>query len=56
MREWQKKNKEQNKQMGGVHMSSQHHKQTVKNVRKLDNQLELVRGRLHFCIIPILPI
>ena len=43
MREWQKKNKEQNKKMGGVHMSAAHHKQTVKNVRKLDNQLELVR-------------
>lgn len=49
LREWQKKNKEQNKKMGGVHMSSQHHKQTVKNVRKLDNQLELVRNSPNAC-------
>lgn len=43
-REWEKKNKEENKKMGGVHMSAQHHVTTVKNVRKLDNQLELVCG------------
>ena len=42
VREWERKNKDDNKKMGGVHMSAQHHVQTLKNVRKLDNNLQLV--------------
>ena len=42
VREWERKNKDQNKNMGGVHMSAQHHVQTLKNIRKLENSLQLV--------------
>ena len=43
IREWQRKLKSQHKMMGGVHMSSQHTSQVLKNVHKLENQLQLVR-------------
>ena len=42
IREWQRKLKSQHKTMGGVHMSSQHTSQMLKNVHKLENQLQLV--------------
>ena len=45
IREWQRKLKSQHKTMGGVHMSSQHTSQVLKNVHKLENQLQLVRTR-----------
>ena len=42
IREWQRKLKSQHKTMGGVHMSTQHTSQVLKNVHKLENQLQLV--------------
>lgn len=42
IREMEKKISGQHKNMGGVHMSSQHTQKTSKGVRKLENQLQLV--------------
>lgn len=47
IREWEKKINKQHKNMGGVHMSSQHTTKTSKNVRKLENQLQLSNN--NFC-------
>lgn len=47
IRAWEKKNKEQNKKMGGVHMSAQHNLQTAKNIRKLEGNLQQVSGYTH---------
>lgn len=45
IRNWEKKNKEQSKKMGGVHMSAQHNVQTTKNVRKLEGQLQQANNK-----------
>lgn len=42
IREWELKIKDQHKNMGGVHMSSQHTTQTQKNIRVLENRLDQV--------------
>jgi len=47
LRENEKKMREKHKGMGGVHMSSQHTQQTVKNNRKLENQLQMANNK--FC-------
>lgn len=41
-REWEKKVREQGRNMGGVHMSSQHTLKTRKQATKIENQLQLV--------------
>jgi hypothetical protein len=43
IREWEKKLKKTHKNMGGVHMSAAHTQKVSKDVRKLENQLQLVR-------------
>ena len=43
IRSSEKKVKEKHKGMGGVNNSSQNSSQTVKNNRKLENQLQMVR-------------
>lgn len=43
IREWEKKIRNQHKNMGGVHMSSQHTVQTQKTIRTLENRLDQVR-------------
>ena len=48
IREWEMKIKDQHKNMGGVHMSSQHTTQTQKTLRVLENRLDQVR---HFCAV-----
>ncbi|KAJ8321073.1 hypothetical protein KUTeg_002660 [Tegillarca granosa] len=40
IREWEKKIKQQHKNMGGVHMSSSHTVQTQKTIRTLENRLD----------------
>jgi len=40
IREWERKIKNQHKNMGGVHMSSQHTVQTQKTLRTLENRLD----------------
>ncbi|KAK3087593.1 hypothetical protein FSP39_007948 [Pinctada imbricata] len=40
IREWEKKIKVQHKNMGGIHMSSQHTVQTQKTIRTLENRLD----------------
>ncbi|XP_078335356.1 coiled-coil domain-containing protein 63-like isoform X2 [Crassostrea virginica] len=40
IREWEKKIRNQHKNMGGVHMSSQHTVQTQKTIRTLENRLD----------------
>ena len=42
IREWEKRIKGQHKNMGGVHMSSQHTVQMQKTVRTLENRLDQV--------------
>jgi len=42
IRDWEKKIKHQHKNMGGVHMSSQHTVQTQKTIRTLENRLDQV--------------
>ena len=42
IREWEKKIKVQHKNMGGIHMSSQHTVQTQKTIRTLENRLDQV--------------
>lgn len=44
IRKWEKKIKDQHKNMGGVHMSSQHTVQMQKTVRTLENRLDQVGG------------
>ena len=46
IREWENKIKQQHKNMGGVHMSSQHTTQTQKTVRVLENRLDQVQSTL----------
>lgn len=46
IREWEKKIRNQHKNMGGVHMSSQHTVQTQKTIRTLENRLDQVRNLL----------
>ena len=41
-KEWEKKIKEQHKNMGGVHMSSAHTAKTQKEIRTLENRLDKV--------------
>ena len=42
IREWERKIKQQHRNMGGVHMSSQHTVQTQKTMRTLENRLDQV--------------
>ena len=42
IKEWEKKIKQQHKNMGGVHMSAQHTTQMQKTQRVLDNRLDQV--------------
>ena len=51
IREWERKIKNQHKNMGGVHMSSQHTVQTQKTLRTLENRLDSV-CLLFLLIIP----
>jgi len=44
IREWEKKIRNQHKNMGGVHMSGQHNVKVQKTVRKLENQLQLANN------------
>ncbi|XP_063410903.1 outer dynein arm-docking complex subunit 1-like [Mytilus trossulus] len=47
IRKWEKKIKDQHKNMGGVHMSSQHTVQMQKTVRTLENRLD--QSKQAFC-------
>ncbi|XP_048249157.1 coiled-coil domain-containing protein 63-like [Haliotis cracherodii] len=47
IREWEKKIRNQHKNMGGVHMSSQHTTQTQKTVRVLENRLDQSKKRFN---------
>ena len=42
IREWERKIKQQHRNMGGVHMSAQHTVQTQKTMRTLENRLDQV--------------
>ena len=53
IREWEKKIKEQHKNMGGVHMSSQHTTQMQKTQRVLENRLDQVSVKHASSIKPI---
>nr|KAG5696204.1 hypothetical protein BaRGS_021689 [Batillaria attramentaria] len=46
IREWEQKIKDQQKNMGGVHMSSQHTSQTQKTIRVLENRLDQLRDEI----------
>lgn len=50
IREWEKKIKLQHKNMGGVHMSSQHTTQIQKTQRVLDNRLDQSKKRFNDCL------
>ena len=41
-RDWERKIKQQHRNMGGVHMSAQHTVQTQKTLRTLENRLDQV--------------
>ncbi|XP_067659008.1 coiled-coil domain-containing protein 63-like [Haliotis asinina] len=47
IREWEKKIRNQHKNMGGVHMSAQHTTQTQKTVRVLENRLDQSKKRFN---------
>jgi len=44
IREWEKKKRDQQKKAGGSASSSQHTTKTSKDIRKLENRLQLVCG------------
>lgn len=50
IKEWEAKIKDQHKNMGGVHMSSQHTTQTQKTIRVLENRLDQAKKRFNDCL------
>jgi len=50
IKEWERKIKTQHKNMGGVHMSSQHTTQMQKTQRVLDNRLDQSKKRFNDCL------
>lgn len=50
IRKWENKIKEQHKNMGGVHMSTQHTTQTQKTTRVLENRLDQAKKRFNDCL------
>lgn len=50
IREWENKIKEQHKNMGGIHMSTQHTTQTQKTTRVLENRLDQAKKRFNDCL------
>ncbi|CAH1775288.1 unnamed protein product [Owenia fusiformis] len=50
IREWEKKIRDQHKNMGGIHMSRQHTIKTQKNVRVLENRLDKENQKFNNCL------
>ena len=53
IREWEKKKREQQKRAGGSASSSQHTTKTSKDIRKLENRLQLVSNEVPMQAIQI---